>query len=516
MNLAIILLLIIAGSAAADDKASFSTDNGATLPHKKVIAFGSDRRSTENVAKNFAGMPAKPFDGSDVQLPVWGASLCSGAVARPQRMEPADSPVDNPLKGLVPYAGPSADRFPHSLEFDYLPLSRLMTGPGRYNWKPLDDKLVEISGRSCQAIFRIWLEFPGQPSGLPDYLLKAGVKVTEWKAAGEKSPQRNFTPDYEDERLVAAMEEFIAALGQRYDADARVGFITAGLLGLWGEWHTYPRTELFASKRTQERILTAYERAFHRVPVLLRYPAAAAHPTLAETAHRPFGYHDDSFAWGTLDTGQKEDSWYYLPALKAAGPLAIERWRTHPIGGEIRPEVWGQIFDAKPSDPRAQDFAACVRETHASWVMDSGMFREKTDPGRYARAGAQVRRMGYDFRVATAEITRRGEHGAAVALEVVNQGVAPFYQDWRLELGAIAADGTVVETWPVKWTLRGLQPGDTPTRWAARLERNASRTRACTLALRVVNPMTGGKRLRFANAAEDRDAKGWLSLGLLP
>jgi len=27
-----------------------------------------------------------------------------------------------------------------------------------------------------------------------------------------------------------------------------------------------------------------------------------------------------------------------------------------------------------------------------------------------------------------------------------------------------------------------------------------------------VNPLPGGKRLRFANAAEDRDAKGWLSL----
>ncbi len=317
-------------------------------------------------------------------------------------MEPADSPVDNPLKGLVPYAGQSAERFPHSLEFDYLPLSKLLTGPGQYNWTPLDDKLASISGRSCQAVFRIWLEFPGQPSGLPDYLAKAGVKVTEWKDNKDKAPQKNFTPDYEDERLVAALEGFIAALGQRYDGDARLGFLTAGLLGMWGEWHTYPRWELFASKRTQERILTAYERAFHRVPVLLRYPAAPKNDSLAANAHRRFGYHDDSFAWGTL------------------------------------------------------------------------------------------------------------------ALEIVNQGVAPFYQDWRLELSAIAADGVVVETWPVPWTLRGLQPSETPARWETLLERTTSRGRDCTLGLRVVNPMSGGKRLRFANAAEDRDAEGWLSLGQLP
>ena len=124
--------------------------------------------------------------------------------------------------------------------------------------------------------------------------------------------------------------------------------------------------------------------------------------------------------------------------------------------------------------------------------------------------------MGYDFRMATAEITRRGEHGATVVLEIVNQGVAPFYQDWPVELGAITADGTVVETWPVKWTLRGLLPGEIPARWETQIERTTSRGRACKLALRVLNPMTGGKRLRFANAAEARDAKGWLSLGSLP
>ena len=445
-----------------------------------------------------------------------GTAIFSTALAAPVRMEPADSPVDNPMKGLVPYAGKSAERFPHSLEFDYLPLAKLLTGPGQYNWQPLDDKLVSTSGRSCQAVFRIWLEYPGQPSGLPDYLAKAGVKVTEWKEAGEKSPKSNFTPDYEDERLVVALERFIAALGQRYDGDARLGFLTAGLLGMWGEWHTYPRKELFASKRTQERILAAYERAFHRVPVLLRYPAAPENSGLAATAHRPFGYHDDSFSWGTLDTGRKADSWFYLAALKAAGPLAMERWKMHPIGGEIRPEVWGIIFDEKPAHKQAQDFAACVRETHVSWVMDSGMFGEKNDPARVARASAQVRRMGYDFRIATVDITRRGEHGAAVAVEILNQGVAPFYQDWRMELGAIAADGTVLESWPAQWTLRGIQPSEAPTRWGTQFERTPSRGRACTLALRVVNPMAGGKRVRFANAAEDRDAKGWLSLGPLP
>ena len=80
--------------------------------------------------------------------------LLQGAVvAATLRMEPADSPVDNPLKGLVPYAGKSAERFPHSLEFDYLPLAKLLTGPGQYHWQALDDKHFRIAKTRPLCIF---------------------------------------------------------------------------------------------------------------------------------------------------------------------------------------------------------------------------------------------------------------------------------------------------------------------------------------------------------------------------
>ncbi len=59
----------------------------------------------------------------------------------------------------------------------------------------------------------------------------------------------------------------------------------------------------------------------------------------------PFGYHDDSFAWATLETGRKEDDWFFQPALRQAGPEALTKWKSQPIGGEIRPEVWGCVFD---------------------------------------------------------------------------------------------------------------------------------------------------------------------------
>jgi hypothetical protein len=71
--------------------------------------------------------------------------------AEPVRLAPALSPVDNPLKGLVPYANPKPGRFPHSMEFAYVRWSDLMLGPNRFNWKRLDDFLRAVATRPCFA-----------------------------------------------------------------------------------------------------------------------------------------------------------------------------------------------------------------------------------------------------------------------------------------------------------------------------------------------------------------------------
>jgi hypothetical protein len=147
--------------------------------------------------------------------------------------------------------------------------------------------------------------------------------------------------------------------------------------------------------------------------------------------------------------------------------------------------------------------------------MESGLFKEKAKPDRYAAAVNHVRHMGYDFHVATADIQRQGSK-LHVHLTVLNQGVAPFYQDWRLELAALDADGKVTHRWPVDWKLTSLLPGNAARDWKATLPLPEASITGLTLALRVIHPLANGKPLRFANAEQDRHAPGWLSLGVLP
>jgi hypothetical protein len=447
--------------------------------------------------------------------PVVCGLICpAGTVAEPRRLAPAPTPVDNPLKGLVPYAQPEPGRFPHSLEFSYLALSDLMTGPEAFNWQPLEELLDDVASRGNQTIFRVFLEYPAKKEGIPEFLVKQGLKVHVYQNTNTAPlpPAEIRTPDYSDPNLRAALKSFIAALGDRYDGDPRIAYITAGLLGTWGEWHTYPRNDLWASTQVQAEVLSAYEAAFQQTPVLLRYPAGPDNDDYASNAERAFGYHDDSFAWATLETGREQDDWFYMVVLRNSGQSAVDKWKSHPIGGEIRPEIWGQIFDPKPKHKQAQDFAQCVEQTHATWLMDTGMFREKAKPERYERAVAQVRRLGYDIHVRSVDITARGDE-LSIEAEVINQGVAPFYRDWSIEFGFLDGEGNVVESREVDWSLTNLLPGDAPRIWST--SRSVPKT-AQFVAVRVVNPLPNGKLFHFANADQNRHAKGWLSLGAVP
>ena len=439
------------------------------------------------------------------------AQACSLTAAAPVVFRPAyaPAPADNPLKGFVPYAG-QGRKFPHSLEFNYLSLASMMTGPTNFNWAPMERLLDGIASRGCQSVFRIYLEYPRKPSGVPEYLVQAGVKMRAWTNTNTQPfpPALDHTPDYEDPRLRAALTNFIAALGARYDGDPRIGFITAGLLGTWGEWHCYPHTEWFASKAVQAEVMDAYAAAFRKTPVLLRYPAGDNDGAHASNAGRNMGYHDDSFAWATLETGRKNDDWFYLTALRKAGPAAMERWKTAPIGGEIRPELWPCLWKTEGCT-KGQDFARSVRETHATWLMDSSTSRT-LKPDELERALTAARSLGYELQVVQATAALKGR-ALEVSITITNRGVAPFYAGWPVRLMAVSSGGGEMVA-ELPFALKTLLPAATDVR-SITLELSKVTSGEVTLLLGIPNPLKGGRPLRFANADQDRDRAGWLTLG---
>ncbi len=60
------------------------------------------------------------------------------------------------------------------------------------------------SGVGKHVIFRVYIDYPSLPSGLPDWLRAAGVKETPYSDYGGGK-----SPDYNHPRMVAAMERLI-------------------------------------------------------------------------------------------------------------------------------------------------------------------------------------------------------------------------------------------------------------------------------------------------------------------
>mgnify|MGYP007000203299 len=87
--------------------------------------------------------------------------------------------------------------------------------------------------------------------------------------------------------------DFIAEFVSIYDGDNRIGFIQIGLLGFWGEWHTFPHTTWFPSNEFQREVIAAFDDAFNQTQILIRYP-------IQDAPQRRIGFHDDSFAYATV------------------------------------------------------------------------------------------------------------------------------------------------------------------------------------------------------------------------
>ncbi|WP_328475980.1 DUF4832 domain-containing protein [Actinoplanes sp. NBC_00393] len=425
------------------------------------------------------------------------------AIAKPaQQWTPlsyAPAPADNPLKGFMPFAG-DFDTFPHSMEWFYLPLRDVMTGPKQFDWTEFERQLGEIAARGHQGVFRFYLDYPGRPTGIPQYLLDDGLLTRPYTEFGNTV---SVAPDYSDPRLVAALENFITALGRRYDGDPRIGFITLGLIGFWGEWHTWPfdgttqPENWMPSTEILTRILSRYEAAFNKTRLHARYPSP-------ENRSLNIGYHDDSFAFSTLPP----TSWHFVQQLIDVG--VTEKWRQQPIGGELRPEIQSCLWDEPVSCPQYESYAESVAQTHASWLINHAAFAGAGFSGdKLQRAINGAKALGYELSVTESSISRD-----RVQIRVANRGTAPFYYDWRTELAAVDRTGRIVRRWPAPWTVAGIQPGQDPAQLSARITTHGLRDGRYDIVLRVANPMRGGIPLRFANTSQNADS-GWLTLGSL-
>ncbi|NEB73659.1 DUF4832 domain-containing protein, partial [Streptomyces sp. SID14478] len=462
----------------------------------------------------------------------------------------ADAPLDNPLKGFARFYQPGADEntgYPHSLTWSYFGLSEVMNDAsdcGHYDWSVLDKALDEIASYGNQAAVRFYMEYPGGTGSHPANAIPACF-------AGHVDNRTNAywnttSPDYDSPYLLDSVKDFIAAFGARYDGDPRIGFLHMGLVGLWGEWHTWPYDTDTSSDSYPDymptdahgaELIDAYNSAFTHTKVEVRYAAAAggAADTLPAV-----GYHDDSFCYRegsplagvTLPASMGGAS--YSQLQKALEHGVENRWITASMGGEVRPEIQSSAFDYWPGGSGAvDDMKACIELEHTTWKINEGSAGYSADN---VGVGAAVRTMGYDLGVDKAYFHDTAQGTTKVGVQISNDGVAPFYYPWKVSLGLKDSSGKVVKTWDTSWDLRKVMPkkirafpdwgaGQDPTYldygyaqyFDSGIDLSGVTQGDYQLVMKARNPLedvsSRAKQLRFANATQGGD--GWLGLGAM-
>jgi hypothetical protein len=123
-------------------------------------------------------------------------------------------------------------------------------------------------------------------------------------------------------------------------------------------------------------------------------------------------------------------------------------------------------------------------------------------------------RLGYELYATNAILVDASVSGSLrVDLRVRNTGVAPFYYDWPVQLGARNSSNVLVKIWSTTWKLSSLLPAATNTLWTWSQAGHGLQSGPYKLLLRVQNPLTNGVPFRFANDTQDADLPGWLTLG---
>lgn len=369
-----------------------------------------------------------------------------------------------------------------------------------YAWDAIEEKyqLDTLRKKGIHLVLRFVCDYPGTEKhmDIPDWLYEK-TSAGGWY---DTSYGRGYSPDYSDPVFRAAHRRMISALAAHFD-DGFASYVELGSLGHWGEWHVQSAEGSSLPPMPEESVRDQYVQdyldAFHHARLLMRRPFRVA-------AKKGLGLYNDM-------TGDAEGTGGWLGWIQSGGwygmdPYALtampECWKTSPIGGEFASCVpMKELLDTNLSATLTQ-----IQNSHMSFL--GPLSAEESFSSGY---DAVLLHLGYRLFIPELRLVSSGRE-TAVTLVFRNDGAAPFYWDWPVNLYVETEGGDTLQTIPLSISLPELLPGKEMTVTAILesgkndifrlLERHA----AC-LTIGIVDPITGRDAVRFAMDARERNGR---------
>lgn len=420
--------------------------------------------------------------------------------------EPIQEVLRNPYMGLAPDARSSNFEQDHTLVYANLTWRMLEPTKGEYAFEQVEEKIQfeKWAEKDVKFILRIVMDLPDKKSDmeLPDWLYNElggdndGYEDGEWY---KNSHGKGYSPNYSNPLLIEYHEKLIDAFANRYRDDPRIAFIQLGSIGHWGEWHTntnipFPKLEI------TDQYVQPYLDNFPDNMLLMRRP----HP-IAKKYN--LGLFNDMF--GNKKDTSSYQSWiqkgYVSWLTKENMPAMPDFWKYAPSGGEFSPSESLESYFQRST---FNQVISQAKSTHISWIGPNTPARFEKDGEHQESLDRLLKTIGYRF--ALSKETHAKSVGAGdnltVNMDWQNQGVAPFYFPWILELSLADENGEIVAKTQTNENIRKWLPGKKHVKQSLDIPDDLPEGEY-TLCVAILDPYTKEPGIEFAMEGKRDDGR---------
>jgi hypothetical protein len=406
--------------------------------------------------------------------PPTGCASEPAAVWAPSARSPADSVLNNPMRGyfnwlgrgLVPLARPASECYFR------VTWAELEHGENDYDFVPIEKGLAQLKPGGRIA-FGVESMSTASRTGIavPNYIV---TKLAKGFYAPRRrgAPKRFYVPDWNNPYFLRRVECLFKTLGAKYDGDPRIEFVDIRMYGNYGEFHDSgdhapvpydDRAINLAGCRpgtveTRRTIINAQVKAFPRTRlVMMTDDTDSLIYALKLKTRIPIGMRRDSWGWTHF-----EKDLFREPVAPADKEMILNRWKVAPFVVEPAPAVNGKRFEA--------GLAALSRQVLDYHISQIGNYNFVSD-GWKKFAPDEQRAMigagnlaGYNLwpqRIEYAPAAKRGMP-FRVSSQWLNIGAAPVYENWLVKLSLVDHAGASACSFLSRVDLRTLMPAESP------------------------------------------------------
>ncbi|HIF9062946.1 TPA: DUF4832 domain-containing protein [Photobacterium damselae] len=356
---------------------------------------------------------------------------------------------------------------------------------GKYNFKLIDDTINEAKKLNKKIVIR-FMTLAGLNETYYEDSPRAGKKILGipcWlkqqidpKSKNGCQNDNSFVVNYTDPKFKKSLQNFITAMGNRYNNNTNILRLDVGLIGTWGEWHL--GTFYDNSKSTLKDLgytnkdlipyIQMMKQAFPNKSLIIDLGTTndsfTGYATRNGLGWRADCFGDWSQGWNHMQQAYPETFNHILKNKRNGNnetdPYFLTRWKKAPVDFEVCDTMkeWGNQPNIYTEKKVKQTFDRAL-SLHVS------LMNLKSDPipKKYQKILNQfLTKIGYRFVLEHIKITSDFQKNTPITIssQWKNVGVAPSYNNYPITWRIVNSKGDVITYYDTKNDITNWLPSE--------------------------------------------------------